>query len=96
MRHNREYTLGEVLQQWVKTMRMEPKVQEQRVIALWHEQMSPMISKYTHSIKVVKGVLYVQIESSPLRQELTHNREKIKQLINKELGIDYIQNVVIR
>lgn len=96
MRYNREYTLGEVLVQWMKTMRMEPKVQEQRVIALWHEQMGPMISRYTHSVKVVKGVLYVQVASSPLRAELTHNREKIKQLINKELGVDYIQQVVIR
>jgi predicted nucleic acid-binding Zn ribbon protein len=97
IRQNREKTLAEVLQLWVKTMRFaEPRIQEQRVIGLWHETMGNLISRYTQSVKVVKGILYIQIESAPLRQELFHNREKIRTRLNTELGTEYITQVVIR
>ena len=40
--------------------------------------------------------LYITVDSAPLRQELSYGREKIKKVMNEELGEDYIEEVIIR
>ena len=57
--------------------------------------MGPSINKYTTQITVRRNKLFVTIESAPLKQELSFGKEKIKKMINEELGEEYIQDVVI-
>jgi hypothetical protein len=40
--------------------------------------------------------LYLTILSAPLKHELSYAKDKIRDLINEELGESYIQDVVIR
>jgi hypothetical protein len=58
--------------------------------------MGKTISTYTSQITVRKGVLYLTILSAPLKHELSYAKDKIRDLINEELGESYIQDVVIR
>ncbi|MEO1434926.1 MAG: hypothetical protein AAFV80_05275 [Bacteroidota bacterium] len=36
------------------------------------------------------------LESAALRQELSYGRDKIKKVLNEELGEEYIKEVIIR
>jgi hypothetical protein len=45
---------------------------------------------------VRKNVLYLSIISAPLKQELSYSKDKIKAMINRELGEEYLEDVVIR
>ena len=47
-------------------------------------------------IMVRKGVLYISILSAPLKHELSYAKDKIRDLMNAELGEDFIKDVVIR
>ena len=58
--------------------------------------MGPTISGFTKDIKLVRKVLYLTIESAALKQEMSYAKEKIKNIMNAELGEEYIQKVVIR
>jgi hypothetical protein len=40
-----------------------------------------------------RGVLYVKLKSSVLKEELTFEKEKVIKLINKELGKEYIKDL---
>ena len=40
--------------------------------------------------------LYVNISSSVLRQELSYGKQKIVELLNKEIGSEVITKVVLR
>jgi len=43
-----------------------------------------------------RDILYVQLSSSVLREELSYGREKIIRLLNEELGKNLIDKVVLR
>ena len=64
------------------------KVQE-----AWVKTMGKNIQKYTYNVHYKKGILYVKLKSSVLKEELTFEKVKIIKLINKELGKEYIKDM---
>mgnify|MGYP000235485679 CR=1 FL=1 len=62
----------------------------------WHSVMGNAISKYTTAIKLDRDVLYIQLSSSVLREELSHGKSKIIAMINEELQREVIKDVVLR
>ena len=64
------------------------KVQE-----AWVKTMGKNIQKYTYKVYYKKGILYVKLKSSVLKEELTFEKVKIIKLINKELGKEHIKDM---
>ena len=63
---------------------------------LWEKLMGKTISTYTSNIRLRKNVLYLTILSAPLKHELSFGKEKIKSLLNDEIGEEVVKEVVIR
>ena len=59
----------------------------------WLKTMGKNIQKYTYKVYYKKGVLYVKLKSSVLKEELTFEKVKIIKLINNELGKEYIKDM---
>ena len=76
--------------------KLKGKYQQTRIKQLWTSLMGPAISQYTTDLKVYRRKLYVQLSSAPLKQELSMGTEKIRAMINEELGEDYLEEVIIR
>ena len=66
------------------------KVQE-----AWLKTMGKNIQKYTYKVVYKKGILYLKLKSSVLKEELTFEKIKVINLLNKELGKEYIKDIVI-
>lgn len=96
MKKSNEHTLKEVLQAMVEAYRLKPRLHQTKIKSIWENAMGASIAKYTSDIKVRNRKLYLNISSAPLRQELSYGREKIKKMINEEIGEEYIEEVVIR
>ena len=96
MKKKNESTLSEALQEMIHEFRLGSQLNERRVQTLWHELMGKTISTYTTNVTVRKNVLYLTIVSAPLKHELSYAKDKIRDLLNKELGEEYIREVVIR
>jgi predicted nucleic acid-binding Zn ribbon protein len=96
MKKRNDYTLAEALQLMLREYRLKPQLDENRVRTLWAQLMGKTIATYTSHIVVRKGVLHLTIVSAPLKHELSFAKEKIKDLINAEMGEDYVKDVVIR
>ncbi len=94
-RHNDQH-LKDVLKEMVEKYRLHSKLNQTKIKALWEELMGPSIARHTTDIKIRAKKLYVNINSSSLKQELSMGRDKIKKIINEELGEEYIQDVIIR
>lgn len=91
-----DQTLKEVLKQLANSYKLKSRLTQTRIISLWTSIMGPTISRYTRDIKVTrKGKLLLTIESASLRQELAMGRDKIKKVLNEELGEEYIKEVII-
>ena len=54
------------------------------------------VNSYTNEIVLKKNTLYVNLSSSVLRQELSFGKQKIVNLLNKELGKTIIKKIVLR
>jgi predicted nucleic acid-binding Zn ribbon protein len=67
-----------------------------KVQNLWREVMGNNVNSYTNEIILKKNTLYVNLSSSVLRQELSFGKQKIIDLLNKELGKTVIKKIVLR
>lgn len=96
MKKKNDLSLQEAMKDMLREYRLTPQLNEARVKSLWEKLMGKTISTYTSAIQVRKNVLYLTILSAPLKQELSYGKDKIKALLNEELGEEYIKEVVIR
>ena len=67
-----------------------------KIKKLWEETMGTNVNSYTNEVILKNKTLYVNISSSALRQELSYGKEKIVDLINKEIGNVIITKIVLR
>lgn len=71
-------------------------LQKQNITNIWAAVVGGTISKYTNSVKLDKGTLYVNISSAALRNELIFEKEKLIKKLNVELSHRMINELVIR
>lgn len=95
MRNTNEQSLKEVIDQLIDSYKIRGKMNEVKVKNIWEQLMGPAIANRTTSITIKDTSLFIKVSSAPLREELMFQREKIKELMNKELGSNYISEVVL-
>jgi hypothetical protein len=96
MKKKNDLSLQEVMKDMLQEYRLKPQYDETRVKMLWEKLMGKTIATYTASISVKKNVLHLTILSAPLKHELSYAKDKIKNLLNEEMGEEYIKEVIIR
>lgn len=96
MKKKNDLSLQEAMREMLHQYRLAPQLNEARVKMLWEKLMGKTISTYTSNIQVRKNILYLTILSAPLKHELSFGKEKIRTLLNDELGEEFIKEVVIR
>ena len=93
---DKEQKIGDVLKGMVDSPKWKDKLNETKIRETWKSKMGTTINHHTKEIKFRNEKLFISIESSSLKQELTYERDKIKEMMNKELGGEYIKDVMIR
>jgi len=96
MRFKEEQPLKDLINSFVDQGELKPKLLEAKIIAGWPKWVGEPIAKYTEKIQVVKGQLIIHISSAPLRNELGYQRQQIRQLVNRELNFDFIEDVIVK
>ena len=66
------------------------------IVQQWEKLMGKLIAKNTQKLYIKDKKLFLHIESSALKQELTYSKSKIIEIINNESGTDLIHEVIIR
>lgn len=95
-RKDNDQTLKEAIGDFFKSENMDGKLAETGIIANWEKIVGKLIATETKKIYFHQNKLHLQIESAALRQELNYQRFKIVELVNKEAGMDLINDVVVR
>ena len=93
-RHN-ELTLKDAIQQMLDTYKLQPRMDELKLMASWEKIMGPAVHKRTLELAIRSKVLYVRLESSALREELSYAKEMLIQRLNEEAGSKVITNIVL-
>lgn len=95
MRRAKGQSIGEVIKDLLKNYDITSKFNEAHVITLWDKLMGPSVTKYTVKIEVEKRILFVQLNNAALKQELNYSKEKIRKMLNEEVGQEVILEVRI-
>jgi len=69
---------------------------EQKIVNNWKEIVGAKIAKSTTKIEISGRKLYLQVDSSVLRNELLMLRSNIIDIVNSKAGETIIDDVVIR
>ena len=95
MRRSKGQPIGEVIKELLKNYDITSKFNEAHVITSWDKLMGPSVTKYTVKIEVEKRILFVKLSNAALKQELSYARQKIKKMLNDEVGEELLLDVRI-
>lgn len=95
-RLNEEISLKDLLQNFIVSNKLEKGIDAVMVKEAWEKIMGNGVNAYTQEVVYKNNTLYVYLNSSVLREELSMGKEKILKLLNEELGKEVIQSVVLR
>ena len=95
MRRSKGQPIGEVIKELLKNYDITSKFNEAHVITSWDKLMGPSVTKFTVKIEVEKRILFVKLSNAALKQELSYARQKIKKMLNDEVGEEVLLDVRI-
>ncbi len=97
MRRSNELKLGDAIQKFLETHKLEEKFLETEVYARWEELAGGSINLKTTKLILRNGELVVFLSSSVLRQELNLRKSGILEKINMRLrGKGVIKELTFR
>ena len=89
-------SISKVLDEILESKSLRTGIIHVRINELWHEIMGANITHYTEKIILKGNTLFVSLNSSALRVELSYGKEKIIKMMNKQLGSEKIKKIVLR
>lgn len=94
-KHN-EHSLKEVIDKLLKVYKLDDKLAERRLISSWDNVMGDMISRHTKDLYIKNQQLFVTLDSSALRNELSLAKTKIIKMLNDATGQKVITEVIFK
>lgn len=95
-RVNNQSTVGDILKEIIQVNKLQPGMDQIDVKEAWKNLMGNGVNHYTRNIILKGNILYVELSSAVLREELSHGKSKIIAMINEELQRDVLKDVVMR
>ena len=88
--------IEDILKEFVKTNNLQSGLDKVNVREAWANLMGNGVNNYTTAIELKHEILYVQLSSSVLREELSYGNEKIVTMLNESIGKDVVKKLVLR
>ena len=79
-------TIGDLIRGRLATLGLARKIKEAGIGVSWPELVGPEIAAHTHVIKLEAGKLFVAVDEPAWRQELTYQKQQIRERINASIG----------
>lgn len=94
--NNNEKPLKDVIREFVEVFRLKNKLNQYRLIEKWEPVVGKMIAKHTKGLSINRKTLYVEMDSSIVRNEVFLLKTKIISELNKGFGEIIIENIVFK
>ena len=94
-RKTNQQPIKEVFKDLLKIYGMEEKYTSAEIRGIYESFMGPAVAKQTKKIEFYNGILSIYLNSAVLKNEFSYGKDKIKKMINKELGQKAVKEVRI-
>jgi predicted nucleic acid-binding Zn ribbon protein len=95
MRRTNEQPLKAAIEEFLDRFHLRDKLNQAKVIEAWEKVVGEMVARNTSQLHIRNKVLYVKVNSAALRNELLFARTKILNSLNKEVGANVIEEIVL-
>ena len=96
MKAKNAMSIGDILSQYLNPAELDDSVNARRLEAMWGEVVGPYINRLTLRRFVKNRILYVQVSSAPLRNDLMIGRSSLVERLNETVGASVIDDIVFR
>jgi predicted nucleic acid-binding Zn ribbon protein len=96
MRRSKTISLAEAMQDYIKEMNLEGKLNEVHLIGSWEEIVGKAIASRTSKIYIRDQILYIHLTSSVVRNELFMLRQVLLEKLNEKAGSEVIKEIVLK
>jgi predicted nucleic acid-binding Zn ribbon protein len=96
MRRKNTQKLSEVIEKYLEALDVDGKLKEVRLIRSWEKVVGRLIARKTERIYIHEGKLFVTMNSSIARSELSMIRQSLVEKLNQEAGDQVITDIVLK
>ena len=96
MKRSNTLPLRDVIREYIRSMNMEHKLKEVDLVSSWEGLLGKTISHYTRNIYLSRKVLYVELTSPVVKNELVMMREEIRNKMNEKAGEVLVEKIVFK
>ncbi len=96
MKRNDAESVGMLIRKFLRQEGLETPLNEKRLIDSWPEVVGTAIAAYSKAQFIKNQVLYVEVTSPPLRQQLMMGRKQLVNKLNQHVGAQIITNIIFR
>jgi len=97
MAHKDYLSVGDAIQAFLDAQGMRGQYEAQHIIEQWPSLMGAPVASNTEKVWYddAKRILFVQMKTAAWRNELTLARTKIKEMVNRKAGREFVAEVKI-
>jgi predicted nucleic acid-binding Zn ribbon protein len=96
MRKQEAQSLGDILKEALRSLNIDGKLYETRLLEAWPEIVGPILAEHTTHTRICNGILHVQLDTPILRSELQLMRSSLIQRLNGAVGVEVIHDIRFR
>lgn len=96
MRKKNSQKIGDVIQEYLKALKIDDKLKEVQLIKSWDEIVGKTIARSTNNIYIKNRKLFVNLNSSVIRNELFMLREGLLKALNDKAGEKVIDEIILK
>jgi predicted nucleic acid-binding Zn ribbon protein len=86
--------ISQAIQELLKVQHLKPKFDEASVVASWERIVGKAIAKRTKRVFVRNKVLFVELQSPSMKQDLGYHKSQMLELFTKEFGEGVVSEIV--
>jgi len=96
MRKNNTQKIEDVVNEYLKSLNIDGKLKEVRLIRTWDEVVGKTIARSTRELFIKDRKLFVKLNSSIVRNELFMLRDGLKKALNDRAGEIIIDEIILK
>lgn len=96
MKRTQTRRIGDILEEFFKRPYVARKIAEGKLPEFWREVTGEYVASVTNEVRLERGILYVSVSSSIVRNDLFYRRDRLAELINSRAGVRLVNAVIIR
>lgn len=86
-------SMKEAIDEMLDTYKLRGKFDEKKLINSWGTMMGKPIARRTEKLFIKDKVLFVKLNSAPLRQELTIAKTKVLEILHRSFDKNLVEDV---